>query len=113
MPQIWKVPARNPQLHRPGAELDKVARGLAAGSRVRCIRCAAWAGSARSQLAIEYAYAHAGDYDVVWWVTAEEPAAIPDQFTALAAQLGLDPAATPTRFRPRSTTAAQRARAGC
>jgi hypothetical protein len=31
----------------------------------------------------------------VWWVAAEEPASIPDQFAALAVRLGLDPAADP------------------
>jgi hypothetical protein len=31
----------------------------------------------------------------VWWIAAEEPASIPDQFTALADRLGLDPAADP------------------
>ena len=38
----------------------------------------------KTQLATEFAYAHAGDYDLVYWIAAEEPATIPDQFTALA-----------------------------
>ena len=52
-------------------------------------------GVGKTQLATEYAHAHASDYDLVWWVAAEEPASIPDQFTALAVRLGLDPAADP------------------
>ena len=36
----------------------------------------------KTQLAVEYAYAHAGDYDLVWWIAAEEPASIPDQRAA-------------------------------
>ena len=31
----------------------------------------------------------------MWWVAAEESASVPDQFAALAARLGLDPAADP------------------
>ena len=31
----------------------------------------------------------------MWWIAAEEPAAIPDQFTTLAARLGLEPATDP------------------
>ena len=52
-------------------------------------------GVGKTQLATEFAYAHAADYDLVYWIAAEEPASIPDQFTALAAQLGLDPAPDP------------------
>jgi hypothetical protein len=35
----------------------------------------------------------------VWWIAAEEPASIPDQFAALAARLGLDPVADPEALR--------------
>src|SRR5690348_15967423 len=49
----------------------------------------------KTQHATDYAHARARDYDVVWQIAAEEPASIPDQVTALAARLGLDPAADP------------------
>ena len=31
-------------------------------------------GVGKTQLATEYAYPHATDYDLVWWIAAEEPA---------------------------------------
>ena len=45
-------------------------------------------GVGKTQLANEYATGLATDYDLVWWIAAEEPALIPDQFAALAARLG-------------------------
>jgi hypothetical protein len=56
-------------------------------------------GVGKTQLASEYAYAHAGDYDVVWWLTADEPALIADQFAALATGLGLEPDPDPDAVR--------------
>src|SRR5262249_1611097 len=44
-------------------------------------------------------HVHASEYDLVWWVAAEEPALIPDQFAALAARLGLEPAVDPAALR--------------
>ena len=90
LPQVWKVPARNPNFTGRGPELDAVARGLAARSTVTVHSVRGMGGVGKTQLATEYAHAHAGDYEVVWWIAAAEPASIADQFTALAAQLGLD-----------------------
>jgi hypothetical protein len=56
-------------------------------------------GVGKTQLATEYAYAHATHYDVVWWIAAEEPTSLPDQFAALAARLELDPVADPEALR--------------
>ena len=99
LPQVWKVPARNPNFTGRGPELEELARALAAGTAVTVHSVHGMGGVGKTQLATEYAHAHATDYDLVWWVAAEEPAAIPDQFAALAARLGLDPAADPEALR--------------
>src|SRR5215472_14259208 len=85
--RIWNVPPRNPHFNGRAAELGKLARGLAAGSRVSVESVRGVGGVGKSQLAIEYAHAHASDYELVWWINAEKPAAIADQFTTLATQL--------------------------
>ena len=95
LPQVWKVPARNPNFTGRGPDLDKLARALAAGAAVTVHAVHGMGGVGKTQLATEYAHAHATDYDLVWWVAAEEPASIPDQFAALAVRLGLDPIADP------------------
>jgi hypothetical protein len=100
MPRVWgRVPARNPNFTGRGGELADLARGLAAGPMVTVQAVHGLGGVGKTQLAAEYAYAHAGDYELVWWVTADEPSLIADQFTALAAGLGLEPDPDPEVLR--------------
>ena len=95
LPRVWKVPARNPNFTGRGEELAALARALASGSTATVQSLRGMGGVGKTQLAIEFAYAHAGDYDLVYWIAAEEPATIADQFSALAGQLGLDPVPDP------------------
>jgi tetratricopeptide (TPR) repeat protein len=46
-------------------------------------------GVGKTQLATEYAYRHRGEYDVVWWVRAEEGATLAADYARLAGELGL------------------------
>jgi tetratricopeptide (TPR) repeat protein len=95
LPRVWKVPARNPNFTGRGADLAALATALAAGPTVTVKAVRGMGGVGKTQLAAEFAYGHAADYDLVYWLAAEQVASIPDQFTALAAQLGLDPVPEP------------------
>ncbi|WP_112271947.1 FxSxx-COOH system tetratricopeptide repeat protein [Lentzea terrae] len=46
-------------------------------------------GIGKSQVAIEYAYLHADDYDIVWWIPSEDPTHIRSVYIALAEKLGI------------------------
>jgi len=99
LPTIWKVPARNPNFAGREDELSDMARVLRAASTMTVHSVRGLGGVGKTSLAAEYAHAHASDYDLVWWVSAEEPTALPDQFTHLAGRLGLEIAGDPDELR--------------
>ncbi|MEV7883506.1 FxSxx-COOH system tetratricopeptide repeat protein [Streptomyces sp. NPDC002817] len=46
-------------------------------------------GIGKSQIVLEYAYRFAGEYDLVWWIDAEQSDQIPVHYTELADRLGI------------------------
>src|SRR5215204_1927017 len=51
--------------------------------------CMGLGGVGKTQLAVEYAYRHAWDYQVVWWIPADQPVLVRSALAALAPRLGL------------------------
>jgi hypothetical protein len=96
---VFSVPARNPNFTGRDLAIQELRRDLSAGSRVTVHSLHGLGGVGKTQLAVEYAHTYATEYDCVWWVTVEESATIPDQFTRLAARLGLEPAVDPDELR--------------
>jgi hypothetical protein len=94
LPEVFRVPPRNPNFVGRADALASLGAKLADGTAtVHSVH--GLGGVGKTQLAIEYAYARATDYDLVFWIAAEEPGSIPDQFATLAQLLGLDPVPEP------------------
>ena len=92
-PAIWgNVPTRNPVFTGRRALLEQLERRLRMQSVAAVLPQALHGegGVGKSQIAIEYAYRHRADYDVIWWVPSERPAQILASLIELGNKLGLD-----------------------
>ena len=87
LPPVWNVPhARNPTFTGRAwniTTLHTVLRSGRPGDAVQAL--SGLGGVGKTQIALEFAYRYAGDYDVVWWLRAEEPATLAADFAQLAA----------------------------
>lgn len=92
LPEVWNVPPRNPHfIGRTGilAELQRRFSSAAPGTGLVVQALYGLGGVGKSQLAIEFAHRRGRDYDLVWWIDAEQPVLIPEQFDRLGRRLGL------------------------
>jgi hypothetical protein len=90
LPAVWKVPPRNPRFTGRDGMLTELRRRLHAGETTLTVQALyGLGGVGKTQLALEYAHRFAADYQLVWWIDAEQPVLIPDQLTRLAARLDL------------------------
>jgi tetratricopeptide (TPR) repeat protein len=93
-PLVANLPPRNSNFTGRADLLDQLRQRLHSGQPAAVVQVQAQTlhglgGVGKTQLALEYAHRHQADYDLIWWVTAEQPAAIPGQLVALARRLGL------------------------
>ncbi len=98
LPIAWHVPyARNEYFSGREDELTSLRHSLLSHEPLRHIQ-ALWGlgGVGKTQLALEYAYRYRDEYNIVWWLAADEPSNLTLGFGRLAARLGISiPEGTP------------------
>ncbi|MEU4220857.1 FxSxx-COOH system tetratricopeptide repeat protein, partial [Actinoplanes sp. NPDC026623] len=92
-PLGWKtVPPLNPNFVGRADLLDAMRAQLVNSSQTAVLLPRALyglGGVGKTQLAIEYVHRHAAEYDLVWWVAADDPAETRRSLVELAGQLGI------------------------
>jgi TIR domain/Tetratricopeptide repeat len=94
LPPVWgSVPGRNEAFTGRDAMLVQLRDGLQGSGRSVVHALHGAGGVGKSQLATEYAWRFANDYEAVWWINAEQAERIAEQYAAFAVAWGLvDPA---------------------
>ncbi len=97
-PAVWHLPhARNEYFSGREDELADLRKSLVSHDALRHVQ-AVWGlgGVGKTQLALEYVYRHKGNYNIVWWMGADEPSNLALTFARLATKLGMEvPEGTP------------------
>ncbi|MCW2885982.1 MAG: hypothetical protein QOE54_6388 [Streptosporangiaceae bacterium] len=94
VPEVWgKVPPRNKNFTGREQLLAKLREGIA-GQVTAVVPHAlhGLGGVGKTQMAVEYAYRYRSDYDLVWWIPADQPVLVRATLAGLAPHLGLPPA---------------------
>lgn len=90
--RIWGgMPIRNPDFTGREQMMRSLRQSLLDASKASVLpeTLHGLGGVGKTQLAIEYVYRHADQYDLVWWIPAEQPAAVRSSLAQLGDRLGL------------------------
>ncbi|MFC9325916.1 FxSxx-COOH system tetratricopeptide repeat protein [Kitasatospora sp. NPDC057015] len=89
MPQAWRVARRNPHFTGREEQLGQVRDGLLGGRQAVVQALHGLGGIGKTQIALEYAHRFASQYDIVWWIDAEQSDQLAVRYNELATRLGL------------------------
>ena len=90
-PPIWQVPTRNAVFTGRVEVLEQLHDRLAGTSMavVAPMALHGLGGVGKTQVALEYAHRYMADYDVVWWIPAEQDELINGALAPMAQSLGI------------------------
>jgi tetratricopeptide (TPR) repeat protein len=86
LPEVWNVPVGTAVFTGRDGDMVDLRSHLLSDHRVALYGIG---GVGKTALAIRYAHQFANDYDIVWWIDAEQLAMVGEQVAALGTALGL------------------------
>jgi len=91
VPLIWNAPRRNTDFTGRAEILQQLHDGLAGDGTAVVLARAVYGlgGVGKTQTALEYAHRFKSEYDLIWWINAEQPQEISLTLADLAGRLGL------------------------
>jgi hypothetical protein len=102
LPRSWNVPPRNPSFVGRDGMLVRLREQLLTGGTARVQVLHGMGGVGKTQLLVEYTHRFAGDYDLAWWIRADQPELIGEQLAAAAADVGVAEAGAETALAVRA-----------
>ncbi|WP_435283673.1 FxSxx-COOH system tetratricopeptide repeat protein [Streptomyces koelreuteriae] len=102
LPEVWNVRRRNPDFSGREADMVRLRNGLLTGHQAVVQALHGMGGIGKTQIALEYAHRFASQYDLVWWVDAEQANQLPVRYTELADRLGTSKSDAGTEANARS-----------
>src|ERR1700761_3521854 len=103
-PQVWgRIPGQNHNFTGRKRLLEQLHDGMAASKETVVLHALhGLGGVGKTQIAIEYAWRYRDEYDLVWWISADQPVLLRSSLAALAPDLGV-PSATAIGIEARAT----------
>ncbi|MBE1486965.1 FxSxx-COOH system tetratricopeptide repeat protein [Plantactinospora soyae] len=89
LPPIWRVPARNPAFTGRDAIVEMLRNRLHRHPTAQPLALLGLGGVGKTQIALEYAHRFAAYYDIVWWISADQPQIVRAELAKLAGQMKL------------------------
>ena len=92
---MWTIPARVRGFTGRDELLAELEAALRSGGPAVVQAVTGMGGVGKTTTAIEYAHRHRDEFDIAWWVPAEDPALVPERLAELALALDLTTATDP------------------
>ena len=87
--ELWNIPSRWDMVAGREALLEVVRSTLDSGKPALLHAPDTQAGTGTTTVMIEFAHRYRDRYDIAWWISAEDPALVPERMAELAEALGL------------------------